>query len=91
MGLYFVMQTSLYLWNRPPSGSLVRFFEKEIVMTSSIGNWVLASSLVAIGVAFAIAGIYIGDTDDAPGAALLGILLMVGAVAFAVKTVRRKA
>ncbi len=60
-------------------------------MTSSIKNLVMASGLVAIGVAFAIAGIYVGDTDDAPGAALLGILLMVGAVAFAVKAVRRKA
>lgn len=70
---------------------MVRFFEKEIVMTSSIRHLVMASGLVAIGVAFAIAGIYIGDTDDAPGAALLGILLMAGAVAFAVKTVRRKA
>lgn len=71
--------------------AVVRFFEKEIVMTSSIRHLVMASGLVAIGVAFAIAGIYIGDTDDAPGAALLGILLMAGAVAFAVKTVRRKA
>jgi hypothetical protein len=34
---------------------------------------------------------YYGDTDDAPGAALLGILLMIGAVALGVRTVRRKA
>jgi len=36
--------------------------------------------VVALGVAFLIAGIYIGDTDDAPGAALLGLLLMIGLI-----------
>lgn len=36
------------------------------------------------------AGIYIGDTDDAPGAALIGILLMIGAVVLGVRTARRK-
>ena len=34
-------------------------------------------------------GIYIGDTDDAPGAALIGILLMIGAVVLGVRTARR--
>lgn len=32
--------------------------------------------VVVIGIAILVAGIYIGDTDDAPGAALLGFLLM---------------
>jgi hypothetical protein len=49
----------------------------------------MALCLVAIGVAIGVAGIYIGDTDDAPGAALLGILLMIGMVALAVRTARR--
>ena len=60
-------------------------------MQSSVRNVVMALGLVAIGVAIAAAGIYIGDTDDAPGAALMGILLMIGAVALAVRTARRKA
>ena len=59
-------------------------------MTSSVTNFVLALGLVAIGVAIGAAGIYVGDTDDAPGAALMGILLMIGAVALAVRTARRK-
>jgi hypothetical protein len=59
-------------------------------MKSSATNFAIALGLVAIGVAFAAAGIYIGDTDDAPGAALLGILLMIGAVALGVRTARRK-
>jgi hypothetical protein len=60
------------------------------VVKSSVAKSVLAFGLVAIGVAIGAAGIYIGDTDDAPGAALLGILLMIGAVALGVRTARRK-
>ena len=60
-------------------------------MKSSIINLLLALGLIAIGVAIAAAGIYIGETDDAPGAALIGILLMIGAVMLGVRTVRRKA
>lgn len=59
-------------------------------MTSSVRNIVTALGLAAIGVAIAAVGIYIGDTDDAPGASLVGILLMFGAMALAVRTVRRK-
>ena len=66
---------------QPPNGTL---------MKSSVTNMVKALGLVAIGMAIAAAGIYVGDTDDAPGAALMGILLMVGAVALAVRTARRK-
>lgn len=53
-------------------------------------NWVITLSLVTIGVALGVAGIYVGDTDDSPGAALLGIVLMVGVVAFAVRSAWRK-
>lgn len=49
-----------------------------------------AFGFVAIGVALGAVGIYVGDTDDAPGAALIGILLMIIAVALGVRTVRRK-
>jgi hypothetical protein len=59
-------------------------------MSSSVTNWVMAFCLVAIGVAIGAAGIYLGDTDDAPGAALMGILLMLGALALGVRTARRR-
>jgi len=59
-------------------------------MKSSVTNVLIALSLIAIGVGIAAAGIYIGETDDAPGAALIGILLMVGAVALGVRIARRK-
>ena len=38
--------------------------------------------VVAIGVAIAVLGIHVGEIDDAPGAALIGILLMI-AILFA--------
>ena len=60
-------------------------------MKSSVTNVLIALGLIVIGVGTAAAGIYIGETDDAPGAALLGILLMIGAVALSVRTMRRKA
>jgi len=51
---------------------------------------VVALGLVTLGLTIGAAGIYLGEIDDAPGAALLGILLMIGAVALGVKTARRK-
>jgi hypothetical protein len=47
--------------------------------------------LIAIGIGIAAAGIYIGETDDAPGAARIGILLMIGSVVLGVRTARRTA
>lgn len=57
----------------------------------SAANAVKALAFIIVGVSLAAAGIYVGETDDAPGAALLGILLMIGAVALGVRTARRKA
>lgn len=59
-------------------------------MKPSVKNLVLALGLGATGVAITAAGIYVGETDDAPGAALLGLLLMIGLMILAVKTARRK-
>ena len=59
-------------------------------MKSSVTNIVMALGLVAIGLAIGAAGIYIGDTDDAPGAALIGILLMIGIVVLGVKVLQRR-
>ncbi len=42
------------------------------------------------GVAVAGAGIYVGEKDDAPGAALLGIVLMACALVFALKVALRR-
>jgi hypothetical protein len=59
-------------------------------MTSAATNIVIAIVLAASGVAIAATGIYVGETDDAPGASLAGILLMVGALVLAVRKLRRR-
>ena len=60
------------------------------IITPARNKLIIALGLISIGVAIGAAGIYIGDTDDAPGAALIGVLLMIGAVALGVRTARRK-
>jgi hypothetical protein len=59
-------------------------------MKSSAANFLLGLSLVVAGIALGAAGIYVGETDDAPGAALIGLLLMIGTVIFGIRTARRK-
>jgi hypothetical protein len=51
---------------------------------------VKAVVIAAIGVAIGVGGVYFADADDSPGAGVLAILLMVGAVVLAVRTARRK-
>ena len=36
--------------------------------------------VVVIGIALFVAGVYIGETDDAPGATALGFLLMIALI-----------
>ena len=59
-------------------------------MKSASMKFVIALGLVAIGLAIAAAGIYIGETDDAPGAALLGILVAIGLLALGARIALRK-
>jgi MYXO-CTERM domain-containing protein len=59
-------------------------------MKTSVTNLIMALGLGTLGMAIAAAGIYVGETDDAPGAALLGLLLMLGLVVLAVRIARRK-
>ncbi len=59
-------------------------------MKYPVRNLVMASGLAVVGLAIAAAGIYVGETDDAPGAALMGLLLMIVALVFGVKIARRR-
>ena len=49
-----------------------------------------AFALIALGLAIAAMGIYIANADDAPGAAVIGFLLMLAAVVFGVRTARNR-
>ena len=55
-------------------------------MTSTLTNAVKASALIALGLAIAAMGIYVASADDAPGAAAIGFVLLLAAVALAVRT-----
>ena len=59
-------------------------------MTSSVANPVKAVALIALGLAVAAMGVYVSEADDAPGAAVIGFLLMLAAVVFAVRTARNR-
>lgn len=59
-------------------------------MKYPVRNLVMASGLAVVGLAIAAAGIHVGETDDAPGAALTGLLLMIIALVFSVKIARRR-
>src|SRR5688572_28805198 len=54
-------------------------------MTSTVTNNVRAAALIALALAIGAMGIYVADADDAPGAAVIGLLLMIGAVVLGVK------
>jgi hypothetical protein len=58
-------------------------------MRSSVAKLVTSIVLVSIGIAIGAGGIYIGETDDAPGAALIALLLMIGVAALGVRTAYR--
>jgi CubicO group peptidase (beta-lactamase class C family) len=53
-------------------------------------NPVKALTLVALGLAIAAMGVYVADADDAPGAAVIGMLLMVTGVVLGVKAARNR-
>jgi hypothetical protein len=55
-----------------------------------VTNHVKAVALIALGVAIAAMGIYVAHADDAPGAAVIGFLLMLAAVLFGVRTARNR-
>lgn len=59
-------------------------------MKYTVTKFMIPIGVAVIGIALCAAGIYIGETDDAPGAALIGILLMIGLVTFSANMVRRK-
>jgi hypothetical protein len=59
-------------------------------MTTNLMNSVRAFTLVALGLAIAAMGIYVANADDAPGAAGLGMLLMVAGVVLGVRAARNR-
>lgn len=59
-------------------------------MTSTVTNNVKAAALIVLALAIGAMGFYVADADDAPGAAVIGLLLMIGAVVLGVKAARSR-
>ncbi len=59
-------------------------------MKTTLMNPVKAFTLIALGLAIAAMGIYVADADDAPGAAAIGMLLMVVGVVLGVRAARNR-
>jgi hypothetical protein len=59
-------------------------------MTTTLTNSVKGFTLIALGLAIAAMGIYVASADDAPGAAAMGLLLMVVGVVLGVKSARNR-
>jgi hypothetical protein len=53
-------------------------------------NTVKAFSFVALGLAIAVMGVYVADADDAPGAAVIGMLLMIAGVVLGIRAARNR-
>ena len=59
-------------------------------MKTTVMNPVKGFTLIALGLAIAAMGIYVANADDAPGAAGLSMLLMIGGVVLGVKAARSR-
>jgi hypothetical protein len=59
-------------------------------MRTAVMNPVKAFILIALGLATAAMGIYVADADDAPGAAVIGMVLMVVGVVLGVRAARNR-
>ncbi len=59
-------------------------------MKTTVMNPVKAFTLIALGLAIAAMGIYVANADDAPGAAVIGMLLMVVGVVLGVRAARNR-
>ena len=53
-------------------------------------NRVKAFTLIALGLAVAAMGVYVANADDAPGAAVIGMLLMVAGIVLGVRAARNR-
>ncbi len=59
-------------------------------MTTTVVHPVKAVTLVALSLAIAVMGFYVASADDAPGAAVMGMLLMVVGVVLGMKAARNQ-
>ena len=59
-------------------------------MSTPSAKKLITFALVALGILIGAAGMYVGEIDDAPGAVLIGMLLIIGSIVLGVRAARRK-
>jgi CubicO group peptidase (beta-lactamase class C family) len=59
-------------------------------MTTMVTNNIKAAVLIALALAIGAMGFYVGEADDAPGASVMGLLLIMGGVVAGVKAARNR-
>jgi hypothetical protein len=59
-------------------------------MQTTVMNPVKAFTRIALGLAIAAMGIYVANADDKPGAAVIGMMLMVAGVVLGVRAARNR-
>lgn len=59
-------------------------------MTTAVTNSARAFTLIVLAVAIAAMGIYVAGADDAPGAAVIGVVLMVAGIVLGVRAARNR-
>jgi hypothetical protein len=59
-------------------------------MKTTVTNPVKAFTFIVLGLVIAAVGIYVADADDAPGAAVIGMLLMVVGVVLGMRAARNR-
>jgi hypothetical protein len=69
--------------SRPPSVTVAG-------MTSKVTNNATAAALITLALAIGAMGIYVAEADDAPGGAVIGLLVMIGAVVLGVQAARNR-
>ena len=59
-------------------------------MKLSVPRLILSAAIVAAGIALCAGGLYVGHTDDAPGAGMIGFVLLAASIGVAVWILRRR-
>lgn len=72
---------------RPPRAIISA--QELILICKHTKQRLLAAACILLGVLLGAGGIWVGDTDDAPGAAFLGLVLMAALFLYSCRLLRR--
>lgn len=85
-------QGPIDIWG--PNGFFILVFLSAAVLfmnSTAMNRRIQAAVVMLLGIAIGTGGVLVGATDDAPGAALIGLVLMAGLVFLGVRIATRRA